>query len=161
MKSVWNWCASSYFERTPFSWNPYAHTYTQAQSEFDGVAKPKTEKLPIEALYYWIFSVIKYLLSLCRLAFCNLFLQSEDYPLLRTFLQTFSNSTFWYIFCSFVNYYFIIPIFSHHLTAFNFFMYLQIFRVFFFCRFFRRKLLKSLKIWSHDVWYFGCCCCIA
>lgn len=57
-----------------------------------------TKKFALKTLYYWIFSVIKYLLLLCRLTFSNLFLQSEDYLLLTEFLQIFFiRNSFWYL----------------------------------------------------------------
>lgn len=95
------------------------------------------QKLPIEALYYWIFSVIKYLLLLCRLAFCNLFLQSEDYPLLRTFLQTFS--TFWYL----VHFRWLLPYHSHFVVVIIFVMLDDIY---FFSRFAVGRVLFLLSV---------------
>lgn len=84
-----------------------------------------TEKFEWKALYYWIFSVIKYLLLLHRLDFSNLFLQSEDYPLLKPFLQTFSTHSvrvdIWFRrgFCDRLPYH--LPIF--HIPRFFFFFF--------------------------------------
>lgn len=109
-----------------------------------------TEKFEWKALYYWIFSVIKYLLLLHRLDFSNLFLQSEDYPLLKPFLQTFSTHSvrvdIWFRrgFCDRLPYH--LPIF--HIPRF----------FFFFFRMKAVKLPKSFEIGSHGGHFLFCCC---